>query len=120
MFGFLILLGISFLCEKIKKKWLKVLIFFVKFILMTGLALALIAFASPFLWKFNYPLLGIYAGLLADCICDVLMAVYSLFRKKRTFAFRTAVLGIITVLVSAYGTVNSQIIRKDRLQVTSL
>ena len=64
--------------EKIQNKLLKIFIFIVKFIVMIGFALALIAFASPFLWKFNYPLSGIYIALLADCLCNLVMAVLSL------------------------------------------
>ena len=119
LFGAAVVLGLSYATEKIHNKVLKIMIFAVKFILMIGLALALIAFASPFLWKFNYPLSGIYIALLADCMCDIVMAVWMLFRKERSFKFRTAVFGVITTLVFIYGTVNSQVIRTDRMQVTS-
>lgn len=119
LFGTAVILGISRLTDKIQKLWLKVLIFILKFILMTGLALLLIAYASPFLWKYNYPLSGIYIALLADCICDIVMAAVSLFRKKQKFSFRAVVFCIITLLVSVYGTVNSQIIRKDHREFSS-
>ena len=119
LFGAAVVLCIGFLTEKVHSRWLKALIFLLKLVLMTGLALLLIAFAGPFLWKYNYPLSGIYAALLSDCICDVLLAFRSLFRKERSFALRAKVFGAAALLVFAYGTVNSQIIRKDHLEISS-
>lgn len=121
LFGFVLMLALRRLSDKVKKQWIRVLIFFVKFFGMTVLALRLIAFASPFLWKYSYPLLGIYVALLADCMTDVIAAVCALFKKERTTGrtFRTSVLSALTLVLFAYGTINSAVIRQDRLQFRS-
>ena len=119
LIGTLLILGVRILAEKIQNKWLKILLFFLKVFLMTALALLLIAFASPFLWKANYLLSGIYIALLSDCILDLLTAFLSLTGHKKSSAFYRSLMIIITLLVSGYGTVNSQIIRADHLEVRS-
>lgn len=117
--GFVLMAVISTLLDKIRNKWLKVLVFVIKFIAMTGLAFLMIAWASPFLWKFAYPLMGIYIALAADCFCDIVMFLLS-FRKKKTGKyFRAILLGVIVLLYTVYGTINSQIIREDHLSYSS-
>lgn len=81
--GFAVLLG-NFL-NRITKKWLRVLIFFLKFIAMTALAFGLIATTSSFFWNWAYPLTGICIALLSDCICDILMLILRFRKKERLF-----------------------------------
>ena len=115
--GLVVLLE-SFL-KRIRKKWIKVLIFFVKFTAMSALAFGLIATTSSFFWNYAFPLTGIYIALLSDCICDILMLILS-FRKKETKkSLRTVLFGCIAAVVSVYGTFTAQNIREDHISFMS-
>ena len=117
--GFLLTAVISTLLDKIKNKWIRLLVFLVKLIAMTGLAFLLIAWASPFLWKFAYPLMGIYIALAADCFCTIIMFLLSFRKKEPKKSFRIILLGVLVLIYTVYGTVNSQIIREDHLSYSS-
>lgn len=109
----------TFIDNKVRNRWLRILLFAVKFILMTRLAFALIAEAGPFLWKFAYPLTGIYIALASDWITDIVMFVLSFRKKEEKKGSRAVILGIIVLLYALYGTVNSQTIREDHLSFVS-
>jgi len=89
--GFAVLLG-NFL-NRITKKWLRVLIFFLKFIAMAALAFGLIAATSSFFWNWAYPLTGICIALLSDCICDILMLILWFRKKEMKTSLRTVLFG---------------------------
>lgn len=117
--GSVIISMIRVILDRVRDKWLKALLFILKFILMTGLGFLLIASASPFLWKYAYPLMGIYIALLADCICDIALLLVSLFRKEQKKGFHTALFAAVVLATAAYGTVDSQIIHEDHLTFSS-
>ncbi len=114
--GFAVMAVIRTVLDTVQNKWLRVLLFVVKFLLGTALGFGLIASASPFLWKYAYPLMGIYIALISDCICDIVLCVLP---QRYRGGSGTAVLGIIVVVYALYGTVNSQIIREDHLSFSS-
>ncbi len=116
--GFAVMAVIRVLLEGIQHKWLKALFFIVKFLLGTALGFGLIASASPFLWKYAYPLMGVYIALISDCICDIVLLVFPRIKERRK-EYRIALLGIIVLIYALYGTINSQIIREEHLSFSS-
>ena len=117
--GYALMALISSLLSRIRNKWVKALIFLIKFILLTALAFEMIADASPFLWKFAYPLMGLYVGLLSDWICDIVMFLLSFTKKEQKKGFRAVLLAVIVLIMGVYGTVTSQMIREDHLSYSS-
>ena len=115
-FALVALIDVPF--SRIRNKIIKAVIFLVKAAFVITLAYFLIAAASPFLWKYNYPLSGLYIALLSDCFCDLFMLATFFIREKPRF-FRTVALAVITLIVFVYGTVNMQIIRADPLTYRS-
>ena len=99
-----------------KDDWrLKIVVFIIKVLAFAGLAFLLIALAHPILWKYGYPFAGLYVVLLADCLCDLVMFVIALFTRKGYKTVRLIVSIIVTLIVVLYGTINSQIIRKNEI-----
>ncbi|MBR3151935.1 MAG: metallophosphoesterase [Erysipelotrichaceae bacterium] len=119
LFGFAVVVLLDKALSGIRNKWMKALIFIVRFLAMTGLGFELIADASPFLWKYAYPLMGIYIALFADCLCDIVLLILSFFKGERKKGSRTALLAAILLVLSVYGTVTSQNIRTDHLRFSS-
>ncbi|MBR2812434.1 MAG: metallophosphoesterase [Solobacterium sp.] len=105
--------------NRIRNRWLRGLLFIAKFGLMFVLAFELIADASPFLWKFAYPLMGLYIALFSDWACDIAMFFLSLRKKEQKKWLRPVLLAAFMAVYAFYGTVNSQIIREDHLSFAS-
>ncbi|MBR5341746.1 MAG: metallophosphoesterase [Erysipelotrichaceae bacterium] len=119
IFGFVLVKLIKTPVEKISKIWIRILLFCAEFFLMMVLAYFLIASASPFLWKYGYPLMGIYIALLADCFYEALLLFFFFVRKDRLSSFKKILSVMIMILVFGYGTINMQIIKGNRLTYAS-
>ena len=117
--GYAVIAFISTQLDRIRIKWVKVLLFIAKFFAMFALAFELIADASPFLWRFAYPLMGIYIALFSDWACDIVLFLLSFRKKEQKKYMRAAVLAAIVFVYALYGTVNSQVIREDHLEFAS-
>ncbi len=103
----------------LRKFWLRIIVFLGKFLLLTYIAYSCIALASPFLWKYNYLLMGLHIALLASCLADVVMLVVRLISKKDNKKLATAVLALLTAGIFVYGTVNMQMIKPHQLSYQS-
>lgn len=119
VFGFVCVELLQMLIGKVLKDRFWILLLIVKFLLMTALALLLIAMASPFLWKTNYPLSGLYIALLASCFSDVVFHLISMVYKNDLPLIRKVIALAMMAVFLVYGTVNMQMIRPNRLQYTS-
>ena len=87
--------------------------------LMTYIAYSCIALASPFLWKYNYLLMGLYIALLAGCFTDVVMLIRRFFTGKDSRKTGTVILALFTAVIFIYGTLNMQVIRPHQLSYRS-
>ena len=56
----------------------------IKALLMSALAFALIAIASPFLWRFDYPLAALYLAMLGDVTAELIDLI---IRKRKLFPY---------------------------------
>ena len=75
--------AICFPFRKIRNKIVHLFLFLVKSVLMMGIAYELIADASPFAWKYDFPISAVYLALLADLVSDVIYLLSSfLFHQK--------------------------------------
>ena len=117
--GFAVMSFISSFLEKVRNKWLKLLIFFIRLLAMTGLGFLMIAAESHITWTYAYPLMGIYIALFGECACDVITCILHCLKKEQKKGARLILTGIIVLLYAAYGTVNSQIIHEDHLSFSS-
>ena len=88
-----------------EKKIFRILFWFVKLAVLIWLAYLLIAYASPFLWRYGYAVGALYLALLGDLFSDLIM----LFLPHKT-GYRKYIAGLMTILVSVYAVVNMQII----------
>ena len=128
--GFGVMSLLYFLTRRIRNNWIRILFFVVKAVASTGLAYLLIAEASPFLWKFDFPLMAIDIGLMADCVVDILMQFSSSARSGKSNKLRYLVLALVMAASLVYGTVNmletvSRIMRRQEsggsiINITSL
>lgn len=66
---------------RLRARWI---VWIIKVLLMSALAFALIAVASPFLWRFDYPLAAVYLALLGDVTAEFFDLV---FRKHKLFPY---------------------------------
>lgn len=66
---------------RLRARWI---VWIIKVLLMSALAFALIAIASPFLWRFDYPLAAVYLALLGDVTAEFFDLV---FRKHKLFPY---------------------------------
>jgi hypothetical protein len=66
---------------RLRTRWI---VLGIKALLMSALAFALIAIASPFLWRFDYPLAAVYLTLLGDVTAEFFDLV---FRKHKLFPY---------------------------------
>ena len=117
--GFLLVYLFNCLIFKNTNIWLKIIILIIKASAASALAFLLIAYASPFLWKYGDLLAGLYVALLGDCLCDLIMIFVSVFSKGGSMKLRLAISIIATLSIFLYGTINSQIIRQKELSYTS-
>lgn len=110
---------VSFIKNKLvqsKKIIFRSIVFIVEFLLMIVIAFLLIAYASPFIWKYNYVICGIYIGLLSDLITDiVLLIVHKINKDIPKYIVSIA----IVLIVSLYGTINMQTIKANTLTYSS-
>ncbi len=113
-FGFAIICLLNHLLFRTNRRF-KFIAFILKGVLVIVLAYLLIAWASPFLWRTDYPLAGIYIAFLSDCFTDFLMSVCYLIKKNGTEKRRIIVSAIMTASVFIYGTINMQMIRANQL-----
>ena len=117
--GFGVMSLLYFLTRRIRNNWIRILFFVVKAVASIGMAYLLIAEASPFLWKFDYPLMAIDIGLMADCVVDILMQFSSSARSGKSNKLRYLVLALVMAASLVYGTVNMQIIKANHLSYSS-
>lgn len=95
------------------------LVWVLKFLLMTALAFALIAFAAPVFWRYGYPFAALYIALLAEVLSDPLKAVLFRFSRNtvRKYSFPISFAVMLAVLV--YGTVNMELVKPSYHVYTS-
>ncbi|MBR2826385.1 MAG: metallophosphoesterase [Erysipelotrichaceae bacterium] len=117
--GFGVMSLLYFLTRRIRNNCLRILFFVVKAVAGIGLAYLLIAEASPFMWKFDYPLMAFDIALMADCAADILMQFSSSARSGKGNKYRYLVLALVVVASLLYGTINMQIIKANHLSYTS-
>ena len=117
MFGLLYAVQAPF--RKTNRNLLKLLVWFIKLIIMIALAFALIAFAAPIFWRHGYPFAECYIALLADVLCDPVKAVLFRVRKKTDHktSFILSLLSMAAVLI--YGTVNMETVVPNHHVYTS-
>ena len=90
-----------------EKKIFRILFWFVKLAVLIWLAYLLIAYASPFLWRYGYAVGALYLALLGDLFSDLIM----LFLPHKT-GYRKYIAGLMTILVSVYAG-NTAAVRSD-------
>ncbi len=117
--GFLLTACLRRFTDQIHNRPVKFVLFVLKACLAIWLAYLVIATASPFLWKYNYLLSGLYIALFADCLCDLVLAVLSFTRYKEIKKLGMILLCVLTAALFLQGTINSQTILPHHLRYSS-
>lgn len=110
---------IQFPLRKITNKIIHVLLFPVKFFLLTGIAYELIADASPFVWKYDFPISAFYLALLADLSADILYLLSAILLKKKGYKVKMTLTMILLTVISSYSIINMQVVSANRHEIIS-
>ncbi len=100
-----ILYAVQIPLRREKRLWIRSIAWIIKTLLMSALAFSLIAVASPFLWRFDYPLAALYLALLGDVTAEF---VGLFIRKQKLFPY---LLCLCTVMHLGYSMWNMASIR---------
>ena len=95
---------------RLRTRWI---VWIIKVLLMSALAFALIAIASPFLWRFDDPLAALYLALLGDVTAELIDLV---IRKQKLFPY---LLCLCTAAHLGYSMWNMSVVRAVNHTFTS-
>ncbi|MBQ6334695.1 MAG: metallophosphoesterase [Erysipelotrichaceae bacterium] len=110
---------IQFPLRKTKRKIIYLFLFLLKFVLLTGIAYELIADASPFVWKYDFPISALYLAILADLVADILYLPSSFLFHKKGFRVKSILMMIMLVVISSYSIINMQVVSANRHEIVS-
>ena len=111
--------AIQFPLRNLKHKFIFLFLFLVKSVLLTGIAYELIADASPFVWKYDFPISALYLALLADLSADILYLLCAFLLKKKGYKVKAALTMILLIVFSAYSIINMQVVIANRHEIVS-
>ncbi len=118
--AFVLLYLLKTAIRKIRKRYLRILIFVIEVILSLYLGMQLIAFASRIVWNHEYPFAAMYVILISDILSEiVLFAVEMISKKKTDEKYRLIIEVVVTIAFLSYNIINMQTIKANHHEIKS-
>ena len=116
---FAVLTGIQYPVRKRNRLSLRIAVLFIKALLGTCIAFAIMVSDQPILLRSGFSLAALYAVLLGDCAGDLVHLLFIRPDRKNSRKLRIVFGLVCAAAFFIYGTVNMQIVTANRFTVSS-